>query len=179
MKTYTVLAVACLLSLCLSCAHRSGHLPRNTSSEETTAQNSQTTKEKEPPIKTHAMVKMVHQDGVYYVPITVNGLNLRFIFDTGASNVCISSAEALVMMRQKLITQNDVVGQEQFQDANGDISVGTIIRLRDIEIGGIVLHDIEATVVDNMNAPLLLGQTALSKFGKVSIDYEKDILEFN
>ena len=130
-------------------------------------------------VKAHTKVKMRKENGVYLVPITVNGLNLNFIFDTGASNICISSAEAIVMLRQGLISQDDIIGQQQFQYATGGISVGTTVRLRSVEVGGISLSNIEAIVVDNINAPLLLGQTVLAKFGKVSIDYENDIIEFN
>ena len=56
--------------------------------------------------------------------------------------------------------------------------MGTIIRLKTVEIGGIVLHNVEANVVDNIQAPLLLGQTALSKFGKVTINYNDNTIEF-
>ena len=83
------------------------------------------------------------------------------------------------MLRQGKITEDDILGQEQFQDATGGISVGTVINLRTVEIGGIMLHDVEATVVDNIQAPLLLGQTALAKFGKISIDYNDLTIEFN
>ena len=83
------------------------------------------------------------------------------------------------MVRQGQITEDDILGQQQFQDATGGISVGTIIRLKTVEIGGIVLHNVEANVVDNIQAPLLLGQTALSKFGKVTIDYNNNTIEFN
>lgn len=124
-------------------------------------------------------VPMRQNGGVYFVPIKVNGLDLEFIFDTGASTLCISSAEAVVMLRQGQIDEDDILGQSQFQDATGGISVGTIIRLRTVEIGGITLHNIEANVVDNIQAPLLLGQTALSKFGKVTIDYDSNTIEFN
>ena len=122
---------------------------------------------------------MKKDGGVYLVPITVNGLNLDFIFDTGASSICISSAEAMVMMRQGQISQEDIIGQQQFQDATGGISVGTVIRLHSVEIGGIELTNVEANVVDNIQAPLLLGQTALAKFGKVTIDYNNNTIEFN
>ena len=53
------------------------------------------------------------------------------------------------------------------------------MNLETVNIGGIVLHDVEATVVDNISAPLLLGQTALAKFGKISIDYNNLTIEFN
>ena len=124
-------------------------------------------------------ITMERHGNVYYVPGKVNGLSMKFIFDTGASSICISAAEAAVMVRQGQITKDDILGQQQFQDATGGISVGTIIRLKTVEIGGIVLHNVEANVVDNIQAPLLLGQTALIKFGKVTIDYNNNTIEFN
>lgn len=130
-------------------------------------------------IRKGTKVEMRKVNGVYLVPIKVNGLDLEFIFDTGASIISLSSAEALVMLRQGQITEDDIVGETQFQDATGGISVGTIVRLRTVEIGGITLHNVEASVVDNIQAPLLLGQTALSKFGKVTIDYNNSTIEFN
>jgi aspartyl protease family protein len=164
-----------LLILC-SCAHKSGHKPNAYDSSRSTNNIVDIPERK---VKGHTKVRMEKAGGVYLVPIKVNGLNLKFIFDTGASSICLSSAEALVMLRQGQITQDDFVGQQQFQDATGGISVGTIIRLHTVEIGGIVLRDVEANIVDNIQAPLLLGQTALSKFGKVTIDYNNNIIEFN
>ena len=130
-------------------------------------------------IRKGTKVYMEQAGGVYLVPITVNGLDLKFIFDTGASSICISAAEAAVMARQGQIKEQDIIGQQQFQDATGGISVGTIIRLKTVEIGGIVLHNVEANVVDNIQAPLLLGQNALSKFGKVTINYNDNTIEFD
>lgn len=126
----------------------------------------------------HAIVQMEQTGGVYLVPITVNGLNLRFILDTGASNISLSSAEALVMMRQGKLLKNDIVGQQQFHDATGGVLTGTIVILRTVKIGEITLENVEASVVDNIQAPLLLGQTALSKFGRVTIDYNNNTIEF-
>ena len=38
------------------------------------------------------------KNGLYLIPCTVNGVPLKFIFDTGASNVNISMAEALFLL---------------------------------------------------------------------------------
>ena len=179
----TVAICGFVLSIVLffSCAHKSGHnlnayeSSRNINRMEKISHDNISERK----VKGHTKVRMEKAGGVYLVPIKVNGLDLKFIFDTGASSICMSSAEALVMLRQGQISQDDFVGQQQFQDATGDISVGTIIRLHTVEIGGILLTNVEATVVDNIQAPLLLGQTALSKFGKVTIDYNNNIIEFN
>lgn len=64
------------------------------------------------------------------------------------------------------LSVNDIIGNQQFQTASGDIQVGTKIIIKKIEIGGLILQNVEASVVHNENAPLLLGQSALSKLGK-------------
>ena len=170
---YSLVFIAFWLTL-TSCAHKSGHGREKIHSGRTTTSSNTGRK-----VKEHTIIHMEKSGGVYLVPITVNGLNLKFIFDTGASSICLSAAEATVMVRQGDISNEDIIGQQQFQDATGGVSVGTVVRLRSVEIGGIELSNVEATVVDNIQAPLLLGQTALSKFGKVTIDYNKNTIEFN
>ena len=88
----------CLLSivLLLSCAHKSGHKnsiyesSRNINNIE--QRNQMDNPERK--VKGHTKVRMEKAGGVYLVPIKVNGLDLKFIFDTGASSICLSSAEA-------------------------------------------------------------------------------------
>lgn len=124
------------------------------------------------------VLKMEVQNGVRYVWVSINGISLKFIFDTGASSICISSAEASVLFRQGTLEEEDVIGSEYFQDATGRISEGTKINLRTVKIGNIVLENVEATVIDNVNAPLLLGQSVLEQFGKIEIDNEKEEIIF-
>lgn len=178
----STLSLAVVLFFFLSCSHKSGHHfgGDNRRCYDVNSEDDCRIRGKaEKKVGRHTKVSMRQEGGVYFVPIIVNGLNLDFIFDTGASSICISLAEATVMARQGKITDDDIVGKTQFSDANGDVSVGTVVVLRSVQIGDIVLKNVEATIVDNMQAPLLLGQTALAKFGKVTIDYNNNIIEFN
>ena len=177
---FLFLQTLCVIFALSSCAHKSGrHGRENNRSHSTTISKNQNSDRRERKVGGHTKVSMRKEGGVYLVPITVNGLNLDFIFDTGASNISLSSAEAMVMYRQGKITQDDIVGQQQFHDATGGVSVGTIVLLRTVQIGDIILENVEASIVDNIQAPLLLGQTALAKFGKVTIDYNHNTIEFN
>lgn len=124
------------------------------------------------------VVKMTENSGVYEIPVKVNGELMYFIFDTGASLISISSKEAISLYKSGSLTADDVLGKSEFSDANGDISEGTIINLKTVEIGKKTLDNVVACVVDNQNAPLLFGQSALGKFGKVSIDYTKGEIVF-
>lgn len=128
--------------------------------------------------KERTILKMETNNGVKYVWIEINGLKLKFIFDTGASSICISSAEATVLYRQGTLQKEDILDIQYFQDATGKVSEGTRINLRTVTIGNRVLRNIEAIVIDSYDAPLLLGQSALEKFGKISIDNNKNEIVF-
>lgn len=123
-------------------------------------------------------LKMEVENGVRYVWIKINGLNLRFIFDTGASSICISPAEVAVLYRQGTLKKEDILDIEYFQDATGRISAGTKIILREVQIGNKVLKDVSATVVNNIDAPLLMGQSILERFGSIEIDNENNKIIF-
>lgn len=114
--------------------------------------------------------------GIYEVSCKVNDLRLNFIFDTGASEISISQTEALFMLKNGYLNSNDIMGKQSYMDANGNISIGTKIRLRQVDFGGLILENITASVVHNDKAPLLFGQSALGKYGKIIIDNQKNTI---
>jgi clan AA aspartic protease (TIGR02281 family) len=108
--------------------------------------------------------------GTYEIPCQVNGLPLKMVFDTGASDVTISAVEANFMLKNGYLSDEDVKGKSQYMTASGDIHEGTILRLKEVQLGDTVLKNIEASVVHSQKAPLLLGQSVLEKFGTITID---------
>ncbi|MBP3482804.1 MAG: retroviral-like aspartic protease family protein [Alistipes sp.] len=114
-------------------------------------------------------MKKMHS-GLYEIPCTINELPLKFCFDTGASTVTISSVEANFMLKNGYLKSDDIKGKEYYSVATGEIHEGTTIRLREIKIGDAILRNVDASVVHNQQAPLLLGQTVLERFGTVTID---------
>ena len=122
-------------------------------------------------------VPFTKENGVCKVKCNVNGLPLHFVFDTGASDVTISMVEATFMMKNGYLSGNDVVGSQRYMDANGDVSVGTIINLKNVIFGGLDLNNVRASVVRNQKAPLLLGQSVLGRLGKIEIDNSRNVLK--
>ena len=108
--------------------------------------------------------------GLYEVACTINDLPLKFIFDTGASSVSISSVEASFMHKNGYLKTEDIKGKEYYSTASGEIREGTTICLREIKIGDAILRNVDATVTHNQQAPLLLGQSVLERFGTITID---------
>ena len=115
-------------------------------------------------------IKMIKQGGVYEIPCTVNGLKLYFIFDTGSSFVSISLTEAVLMHKYGYLNSSDLVGSSYSQLADGNIIKNTTITLRELDIGGIKLYNVKAIIVHNLHAPLLLGQSAINKLGKIQLN---------
>ncbi len=114
--------------------------------------------------------------GTFEIPCDINGLALQMIFDTGASDVTISSVEANFMFKNGYLSDKDIKGKRYYQVANGQINEGTVITLREVKIGDAVLHNVDASVVKSQKAPLLLGQSAMERFGTITIDNQNNRL---
>jgi aspartyl protease family protein len=113
------------------------------------------------------------------IPVKINGMNLDMIFDTGASSTCITLAEAEYLYEKGNLTEDDILDVRKFQTADGNISIGLRINLRDVSIGDkINLHDVEALVVQNQQAPLLLGQSVMKEFREISVDRKNGFVKF-
>lgn len=111
-----------------------------------------------------------NENGIKIVRIKVNDVPLNFIFDTEASLISLSETEAKFLLKQGTLTEEDFLGMQSFVDANGDVSEGILVNIKEIEIQGYKLYNIRASIVQNSEAPLLLGQSFIEKFAKVTID---------
>jgi aspartyl protease family protein len=168
------ISASVFLTGCSGCS-KSGQKQRlSHQSEEST----ESRREERPTLGEKTVVKMEKINGVFQIPVEVDGVKMYFIFDTGASIISISETEANFLWKQGKLTKDDIVGTANFSDANGDISEGTIIILTTVKIGDRILKNVEASVVHNLNAPLLFGQSALGKFGKISIDNNRGEITF-
>ena len=124
-------------------------------------------------------IPFVKENGISKVKCQINGLPLHFVFDTGASDVTLSLVEANFMMKNGYLKSNDVVGNQRYMDANGDVSIGTVLNLKSVTFGECDLKNVRATVVRNQKAPLLLGQSVLARLGKIEIDNQKHVLRIS
>lgn len=120
-------------------------------------------------ISADTVIIMEEYNGVYRVPCMVNGAKMKFIFDTGATNVCLSLSMAEYLLDNGYIDKEDIQGKGSSQVADGRIVDHIGINIKDIQIGELHLVNVEAVVVEEQNAPLLLGQSAIKKLGSYEI----------
>lgn len=117
--------------------------------------------------------------GVTKIKCNINELPLHFVFDTGAADVTMSLVEASFMLKNEYLKPDDFIGSARYIDANGDISEGAVVNLRHVNLGGVELTNVRASVVRNQKAPLLLGQSVLGRLGSIEIDNNKSVLRIS
>lgn len=110
------------------------------------------------------------QTGLNYVKASISGVDKSFIFDTGASSIVINSAVFTELLNTKKVSSQDILGTGQSVVANGATVTVKIVRVRNFQIGNFIIPQIDVVVMPDPQAPLLIGQSVFSQFGKITID---------
>ena len=123
------------------------------------------------------VIFLTKQNGVYTIPCSINGVKRSLVFDTGASTVTISIQFAELLYKLGKLKESDIKGFGKSQTASGHIVNNMAIVLRDIEISGLHLRNVDAVVIKGQNVPLLLGLSAIQKLGKVTLSGDRLIID--
>lgn len=96
--------------------------------------------------------------GHFYGNLTINGASLKYLVDTGATTVALNSGDA------KYAKIDYEKGRKvRMSTANGVVSAYSV-TLNTLKIGTIILHNVEATVLEGGSPPMvLLGMSAQNK----------------
>lgn len=123
------------------------------------------------------VILLTKKNGVYTIPCSINGVKRSLVFDTGASTVTISMQLAQLLYSSGKLKDSDIKGYGRSQTASGHIVDNMAIVLKDIEIAGLHLKNIDAVIIAGQNVPLLLGLSAIQKLGKVTLSGNKLIID--
>lgn len=128
-------------------------------------------------LETEQFLPLTIENGVFFIDAKINdGINLKFLLDLGASDVHITSDVYSILKRNGTLTESDELGYSRYTIANGDTVKSRIVNLKSIKLGSRVINNVRASISENINAPLLLGQSALKKLGVYKIDNQKALL---
>lgn len=120
-------------------------------------------------------VKLEQDGDCYLVGANVNGIPMKMTLDTGASTMSISIIEYEFLKKQKLISDSTVQVSE-CTIANGGTTKCFMIKIAQVSIGDTSVKNIDCLVMENPDAPLLLGMNVLNGLGGVSINYKRKLL---
>ena len=104
-------------------------------------------------------------DRHFRVDAIVDGAQVRFLLDTGASMVVLTGRDA-----QKLgFDLNKLEYTQRTETANG-VGMGSPVRLREIRVGPIVVKDIRAMINQSPMSNSLLGMSFLERLSGYSVE---------
>jgi clan AA aspartic protease (TIGR02281 family) len=103
----------------------------------------------------NTLVLQAGRDGTVFVDAAVNGTSVRMAFDTGASAVSLTEADAA------RIGLSHLAYTMPFTTANGR-SLGAPVMLHEVRIGKFSLDNVKAVVMPNLDVSLL-GQSFLTR----------------
>jgi clan AA aspartic protease (TIGR02281 family) len=128
------------------------------------------------PASTPTRIPLQRDNAGDYVEATVNGTQrVRFILDTGCSDVSLSQALVARLRAEGSLTAADSLGAATFSTANGKVQ-GERFLLRSLQVGSRTVYKVGGSVTYSTardDTIMLLGQTFLRKFKSWSIDNGK------
>jgi aspartyl protease family protein len=111
-------------------------------------------------------------DGHYHIRLAVNGTDVPFIVDTGASDMVLSRADA----RRVGIDPDALAYLGRAQTANGTVPLARV-TLSEVRLGEVTDRNVVASVNGGDMDGSLLGMSYLSTFGRIEISGGRLILE--
>ncbi|HYG28865.1 MAG TPA: TIGR02281 family clan AA aspartic protease [Allosphingosinicella sp.] len=106
-------------------------------------------------------------DGHFYTAGLVNGREARFLIDTGATHIALTMDDAKELGIDVDPSQFEFVGE----GAGGAVR-GQVVMLDRVSIGGRVVTNAPAMVLEGLNVNLL-GQSVLSQIGTLEITRDR------
>ncbi len=110
--------------------------------------------------------------GHYDATLEVDGTPVRFVVDTGATDMVLSRRDA----ERAGIVLDELIYTGQAWTANGAVRVASV-RLDEVRLGGFVDRDVRAAVTDGDLDSSLLGMRYLDRFGRITIEGGRLVLE--
>jgi clan AA aspartic protease (TIGR02281 family) len=122
------------------------------------------------------LIALEADHGALYVPVLIdNAITLKFVVDSGATDVVIPSDVARNLMQMGQLTRSDFLGNGWAILADGSRVPSRVYNIRSLKIGSHELKNVTASVT-NGRGVALLGQSFLRRFKSWSIDNRRRVL---
>lgn len=108
------------------------------------------------------------QDGHFYAKADVDGTEIRFLVDTGASMIALNAEDAESLG----LSWSEEELQHVGRGVNGDV-FGKPVKLASVTVGDLQASDIEAVIIPKGLDVSLLGQSFLARVDNVAIEGDR------
>ena len=113
--------------------------------------------------------------GLYKIDAALNGRQIAFELDSGASDVVIPKSTAKMLVADGTLTPADFLGNVTSVLADGSKVSNPAYLLHTVAVAGRTVHDVRCLVGED-NTSLLLGQAFLRRFKSWTVDNARHVL---
>jgi uncharacterized protein/Flp pilus assembly protein TadD/predicted aspartyl protease len=125
------------------------------------------------------IVSMLPEGGTFVVPVRINDqITLKFVIDSGASDVNVPADVVMTLLRTGTITDADFLGTQTYRMADGSVVPSKQFVIRSLKVGDRTLENVTGSIAP-VQGSLLLGQSFLRRFKSWSIDNQREALILN
>ena len=110
-------------------------------------------------------------DGHYWVDAEINGVQQRFLIDTGATYTTISAEVA----REAMVDDGDVPHKVNLHTANGDTSAD-VASIHHLQVGSITANDMQTIIAPDMGTTNVLGMNFLTSLEGWRMEHKELVL---
>ena len=103
-------------------------------------------------------------DGHYYLTVQINGADVRFVLDTGATDMVLTQSDA----RRAGLDPDQLTYLGRANTANGEVRTA-FVRLDAVQLGDVTDRDVAAVVNGGQMEDSLLGMGYLQRWGRLEI----------
>lgn len=114
------------------------------------------------------LVIQAGRDDHFHIDALVNGRSVRFLIDTGASDIVLNIADA----KRLGFDLESLRFTKIYHTANGIVR-GAPVRLDEVSLGGIVMKDLSASVNEGALSQSLLGMSFLQRLQSYSVSGDR------
>lgn len=112
------------------------------------------------------------ENGVKTIQVFINGsAGTKAIFDTGCSGVSVSYLEIANLIKHDAVSDNDLNGVTITSNAQGELHVNDVVTIAVslTDLNG-KPHEVtvDATIIDNLDAPVLIGNSVIDQLANRS-----------
>ena len=125
-------------------------------------------------------VPYTEEGGVKLIDVMINGaIKVKMIVDSGCSDMLIFADEANFLYKQGAISESDITGINEAAIADGSIVETMGVNLKEVVVGDkLRFTNVEASVSNSCNAPLLLGNSFLDRIATYKVDTKNKVITF-
>lgn len=124
-------------------------------------------------------IYLTEENNMKLVPININGINHKFLLDTGADTVVINKKLLSELLESNYITRDNFIKKTKSSLADGSIIITEDWLIPEMKVGNHILKNIIVSVVDSDDSTMLFGMNGLNKLNVFKLNLNENEIILN